>query len=697
MTIPPMHAGQTHRLNPLDNRFTQAIASRGRLLLILVALLYVITFNGRWRIGLDSANYRGLALNLASGRGYVFGDWAPRHIYPGLPYVLAAVERLLGPQDRTPSPDEQNRLLGPSLATTASVLLILASAWAMLFFIYRLISLHYARWVALVVTCGVGANAVFLKHAHEILTDVPFGLGVTMSLYGWDLLRRAASRRAAGKAISILAVGLAIAASMRPTFLVLAGAWILVCLGGLIVGPRRFYAICLTILLAIWAALIAVDPRLKEFNPLAGGYEREAIDLMPQAVSRLGQSLYYVLHDQLPAAVFGEQLAPFSILGSLIVLGSTLMLLRRHPLWTLLVWGTFFTTLLLSSQPRYYLATLPVMLLGWLLLFCNLASRMRGPWSEVILLCGMAIVLLNNLSASVKFVIEQRRTDFVQHYRDGDFLPAIEMSRIIIQHARPDQRILAPSGSVMSFLSGRRVYTQRELLPGGIGLHNPRQVAAARLDYVVGPARLYRSKEPLLARLMDRRIIRPRKVVARGPGGMYLATVSVTIPSGDWRKLPKGWRPSETSVSRAAVKKSTATRPATRQATTRHIESRIRKKRPRTQRSSQSLRAMTTMLSPDLLAARGPLLSGLWLYGAAARISDSASFKWRTGSPPVFLSFLRPKYILATGPSRPSFFNRPTARSFRLSGVGVLPYEKLRWTLKPCLPRSSVRFSIENR
>src|SRR5262252_3169591 len=72
----------------LSNRITDAIAAHRKVLFALIAVLYVLGFNGKWRLGLDSANYRGLALNLAHGQGYTFGDWAPKQIYPGLPYVF---------------------------------------------------------------------------------------------------------------------------------------------------------------------------------------------------------------------------------------------------------------------------------------------------------------------------------------------------------------------------------------------------------------------------------------------------------------------------------------------------------------------------------------------------------------------------------------------------------------------------------
>ena len=71
-----------------------------------------------------------------------------------------------------------------------------------------------------------------------------------------------------------------LAAVMRPTFWVLGLAWLCACAWGLIVGPRRrFYFICLCILLLVWLAFAAVDPRTRGFAPLSGGYEREAVEI----------------------------------------------------------------------------------------------------------------------------------------------------------------------------------------------------------------------------------------------------------------------------------------------------------------------------------------------------------------------------------------------------------------------------------
>src|SRR3954452_17744919 len=74
----------------------------------LVGIAFVLSFNGQWRVGRDSAAYRGLAHRLATTGQYVFRD-KPADLemsdqqdtrYPGLPILLAAVERASGNSDR---------------------------------------------------------------------------------------------------------------------------------------------------------------------------------------------------------------------------------------------------------------------------------------------------------------------------------------------------------------------------------------------------------------------------------------------------------------------------------------------------------------------------------------------------------------------------------------------------------------------
>src|SRR5436190_7432147 len=70
------------------------IVQNRRTILIICILPLLLAFNGRWRIGVDSSIYRGLAANLVEGRGYHFGEFGTHQIYPGLPLILAGTTRL---------------------------------------------------------------------------------------------------------------------------------------------------------------------------------------------------------------------------------------------------------------------------------------------------------------------------------------------------------------------------------------------------------------------------------------------------------------------------------------------------------------------------------------------------------------------------------------------------------------------------
>src|SRR5438270_2683549 len=96
---------------PADNPF---LLVRFRwLALALLALLFALSFNGHWRVGRDSATFRGIARNLVRSHQYVFRprSGSPRAarriekqeiVYPGMPLLLAGVDRAFGEGDVAP-------------------------------------------------------------------------------------------------------------------------------------------------------------------------------------------------------------------------------------------------------------------------------------------------------------------------------------------------------------------------------------------------------------------------------------------------------------------------------------------------------------------------------------------------------------------------------------------------------------------
>ncbi|HYO11431.1 MAG TPA: hypothetical protein VER17_20875 [Tepidisphaeraceae bacterium] len=578
---------------------TDAIVRHRNVLWGTLVVVYLLAFNGTWRVGRDSALYRGLADSLANGHGYTFGEFGSRQIYPGLPVLLAGLQKLFGRSDLPP------------------ILLIHAFAFGALLFTYKLVRLRYPQWVATIVTFAVGINGWFLELTNEIRDDVPFLFGMLMALYGWERLRIAILERSAGAAESdageanppatailsdaagagrsegggaatdvvdyaqprpasdradrrrdifrsliYLFVGLAIAAVMRPTFWILAIAWVLVCIRGLVAGPRRrFYALCLGVLLLVWAAMALADPRVRGFNPLQGGYERDAMAALQRVSLTLGQTLPKMLRSEFAYGFFGQQWVPgVTQLMSLVAIFASLLLFRRNPLWTLLVLMTVAVTLLMAPIPRYYVMVLPLLMLAWVLLSSEVALRVPHRWLEVALLAGICAVCVPNFVRCCKVIGEQRGWN-----RSAGDAPkwqyVVEMSRAVKELVPPGEKVIAPGATIMSYLSGREVVMQRDILPASDKKkpHQwPAHLAALNIRYAVFPSRLYKEGERSIRELMDRGVIVPveRKAVV---GDMVLARVEVVVPPPG-----KNWKDQPVSVT-PFTKKTTAggtTRPS---------------------------------------------------------------------------------------------------------------------------------------
>src|SRR5579862_4048465 len=70
-----------------------ALRHRYKLFSILL-VIYLLGFNGQWRIEADSALYLGIARNLARDHGYVFRSHANHLAFPGPPLLFALSFRL---------------------------------------------------------------------------------------------------------------------------------------------------------------------------------------------------------------------------------------------------------------------------------------------------------------------------------------------------------------------------------------------------------------------------------------------------------------------------------------------------------------------------------------------------------------------------------------------------------------------------
>lgn len=500
---------------------------------VLVAGLWLLSFNGQWRIGQDSAIYRGVARNIIEGHGYTLNDRAHDLAYPGLPLLLAGTAVLFGEH---PLP---------------AVLIVFACGLGCLPVIYRLVRMQYPAWVAWTVMLGSALNASLLQYSNEILTDVPFLLGLLVALLGWErLLTGHALRRGAIE----LVLGLALAASMRPTFWVLAVAFILTAAWKMTTARRRkAWSIGLCVVVGVAAVFIALDPRT--WNTVDGTYGGEFLNHLRNAPASMQHNLPTVFGRHINFAFFSQTMSPGGWIWTVLLLIGMAMLLRRQVLWAMTAFVLVVVTLLFADEPRYFLMILPMLWLAWLLLTCRVGAIVHGintdrllvpifgnltrrfPPKDLLIALSLSLVVLANLGGHLKLLTEQRSVDFLQTYRDGEYVPLIAMSRLIADATPPDALVIGPQGAVLSYISRRNVMGDPLLLRGRPVSKWDKLLAEAKPDFVVMPRRWYQDRDFRLYDLLDRNVLMSDDLIGEVPGpiSLYLGHAKVVLTEGDWR------------------------------------------------------------------------------------------------------------------------------------------------------------------
>ncbi len=475
---------------------------------LCVAGVLLAGYNGQWRVRSDSALYRSLARSLVAGHGYTFRGEHDRQAYPGLPIVLAGVERVFGHQD--------------DLRPTATLWTMLLLAGATLVCIYQLIREHFPQWIAVCVTTGVGINQQFLQQAHEIMTDLPFLLGVCLTLLAMARVRRAASISSRLLWAGLLLLGAATACSMRPTM------WILVAAGiGAailhIARTRRWKVpvLIIAVVLAFVAIWAACDPR---GGPFSGKHERSVVRHIQnlgeeQSSARLGAAERFtrLTSAHVPEAVLGFHMPvligiPFTAL----LFGFAAWRARFLPVWGLYSVLTLAMLLVMGSNARYVLMVLPMLLVEWALL-CHAFARWLTPliaWRftpDWAMLFTLALATVIQIALSANLVLEQhgrsyrnhfKRTEFLVSYRNGNILALKKLADAIRRRVPPGRPVLGPEGRITSFLSGRAVYDTNDLFSKKSG---PQWTAAVRAKHITWIA--WGPRFPLESRIT--RILRP--------------------------------------------------------------------------------------------------------------------------------------------------------------------------------------------
>lgn len=453
---------------PMADRVV-ALADRHRykLFAFLVAW-YLLGFNGQWRLEPDSALYLTIGRNLAEGQGYTYHGEPHRLAFPGPPLLFAAVFKLSHGQHLLPA-----------------LVLMLSLGFVTLALTYRVFLLAAGRPTAVLMTFGLGISRLFYRYCFELLSDLPFLLGVMAVLVGYEAVfyRRGIAggqedhiRPPARWFVWVLLVGgLVVAVIMRPTMWALLSAIVLSSIWSVANwrrpgqpdgGRTRLPQILVVLfLVAAVAGFSLLDPRHAAGHTM-GQYEDA---LFEARFSHLGAMLRQTFTEYIPllfeSAVCKAALGCPIGVGLNTIAGAVVLLLgiglvRVRPLWGLWVAMTA-AVVLVAVKPldRYFLEVLPLFVYAWWRGIRWLNLRLPRPWGDRVFLSLFLLGGATNILRTGEFIFEQRHPQFRSYYKEGRFASADRVAKLVHDNVGPNDWVIAPlkCGRILTFLSRRNV------------------------------------------------------------------------------------------------------------------------------------------------------------------------------------------------------------------------------------------------
>ncbi len=453
-----------------------------------IILLLLAGFNGQYRIGTDSTMYASTGRSLSQGLGYTYRGEANTVAFPGLPLLVWACYSV--------SADWGMTLLQIVMPLIGLAYLVL---------IYRLFLLHAGRPVAVLMACLVAVSYNTYTQFFEVLTDVPFSLGVVAALLGYEVIfqrhsftanpRRCATvadphsasapidsavgAREQDQSATVLPVwwawlvlgaGLTVATLMRPTVLALDLAILLTAAWQFVRGRSRGRHVALACLaVGVLVLFYLFDPRRQPGGYLGNRtYEAGIASLF----TAWGQTLTRSITDFVPMlfetitteTTIGIELGTgIDTLFATMLLGTGLFLFFRNPLWSALIAANVAMMMMLNPHPRYFIPILPLLLYGLWRGAVGLAARLPQRYQGWPVFIVLLLLVGPNAVKTGKFIFEQHRTPFYAYYQGGRYASQIELGRVLNQSVDQDTLVLAQFGSELAFLSDRRVFTAAEL------------------------------------------------------------------------------------------------------------------------------------------------------------------------------------------------------------------------------------------
>ena len=417
---------------------------------LFIALVLLAGFNGQWRIGPDSAVHVEVARNLVEGSGFTHPTGLESTIRPGLAWLTASTFRLFGIDH-----------------FIAIDLLMLLSMAAVLVLTYWTIQLRFDRPTAVIVICMLALNETFYRYGYQVLTDMPFLLGLMLLLLGLELLQRGSKQRLF--ALVAITVAVLIMVFFRSVVIIVAVAGLLAALYHILkvsdAKTRTRYItfaglFVIGLLIVTW--LIGGASLIRD-----GGKALSLID------NNLGDTFTRILTDNGPSLI-GEHLSE-SMLGfdpglwlglplGILILIVGISLFRYRPIWGLLIGIFVMQWLLLITTERYLLVIMPLLTLSWWLLLRWCDAHIKQPAHARWAVAGLLLLwFAPNLAEISVFVAEQRARPFIQHYQDGRYLSVHAVANELKQVAEDGDFIIADNAPQLTYFSRLPVYGQAGL------------------------------------------------------------------------------------------------------------------------------------------------------------------------------------------------------------------------------------------
>ena len=313
---------------------------------------------------------------------------------------------------------------------------------------------------ALAVTLGVAVSHLFYEQTLNLLTELPFAVGLMGVLLGHEW-RRDRGKPAALRAWGLIGLGFAVMAAFRSVAAVVAAAYVLSELWDAARDPaKRKWAVAIVvggaaaIGMAWWLSpAIRDDVRLFVWHV-------QAMD-----AGRTAHNLWLLLTEHLVEVTLGMDTdAVTGCVVSGVLIAGGVMLFRVRRFWGVLWCFSLMQWVVFLPEGRYCLPLLPLLVVGLLRVFAALTNCLPAPHGVRVRWVLVGAVLLGNLIGVVDAIREQRvgggAAGFYAVYRDGKYAEWRAAAGHTMIQTAPWEVVAVPEeihAEIFSALSGRRV------------------------------------------------------------------------------------------------------------------------------------------------------------------------------------------------------------------------------------------------